>query len=153
MSDEHTTQLAQRLGLAGPASEAEGDRVRLPDDAPDLPEWVPVQFERRPDATTPSTHAFVRPSDEGAGDVVLRIDAYELPSAGRAHDHLLSVLSEFQSPVLRVLKQADVGDVAVGHGDTAIVVRRANVVFVVRNAGRDVVPVLNVARTLDGAFR
>jgi hypothetical protein len=153
VSDQYIAQLEQRLNLTPPPPEAEGDRVAAPDGAPDLPGWEPVRVDREPDATPPTTTAFVRSTARGAGEVVLRIDVYELPSAGEAHRHLLRVLTDFQSPLLRVLEGSDIGDVAVAHGETAAVLRRANLVVVVRNAGADVVPVLDVARMVDRSLR
>ena len=153
MSEQQRQFLEDQLALASaaPGDDDERDLVRgLPDLGDQLAGWRPVRTDARPDASPPSVLVFVRPADE-AGDVVVAIDAFELPSAAAAHEHLARVLAEFQSPLLRVV--AGVADVAVGHGDTAIVARRANVVFVVRNAGADIVAVLPVAQAVDAILQ
>jgi hypothetical protein len=153
VSDQQRQQLENQLGLAStaPGEDDERDLVPgLPDLGAELPGWRPVRTDRRPDGSPPSALVLVRPADD-PGDVVVAIDVFELPSAAAAHEHLVRVLGEFQSPLLRVI--ADVADVAAGHGDTAIVARRANVVFVVRNAGADVVGVLPVAQAVDAALQ
>jgi hypothetical protein len=155
MSEQHLQRLRESLGLDGlkPRPEEVAVVRGLSLAATELPGLVTVRLDAKPDATPPSAHAFVRPIAEDNGEVVFRIDTYELPSAVEAHDHLARVLTEFQSPMLTLLERGDIGDVAVGHGDTAVVARRGNIVFVVRNAGRDVASVMDVARTIDRVVR
>ena len=142
------------LASAAPGDDNKRDLVRgLPDLGAALAGWRPVRTDARPDASPPSVLVLVRPADDAgdAGDAVVAIDAFELPSAAAAHEHMARVLAEFQSPLLHAV--AGVADVAVGHGDTAVVARHANVVFVVRNAGADIVAVLPVAQAVDAILR
>jgi hypothetical protein len=155
VSDQHVRQLHERLGLGGkePRADDESAVVRgLGPAAGDLRGWDTVRLDARPDASPPSVHAFVRPSGEAADDIVFRVDTYELGSAAEAHEYMVRMLTEFQSPQLAVADHG-IGDLAVGHADTAIVARRANIVFTVRNAGANIAPVLDVAEAIDNVIR
>jgi len=155
VSDQHLQQLRDRLGLdrhRPSTDEATNPIQGLTDLVADLAGWVPFRVDDLADASPPSTHAFVRPADRENDDTVFRIDMYELPSAAEAHEHLVRVLADFQSPQLAVLDAEGIGDVAVGHGETALVARRHNVVFVVRNAGDVIAPVLDLGRAVDRAI-
>lgn len=82
-------------------------------------------------------------------DEVLSIDVYECASRQDAHDFLLELLDQFQSPLIDRLTQDAPGDVAFAHpGGYAVVFAVANLVIVLRNAGRELVPVTGLARTI-----
>jgi hypothetical protein len=153
MSDQHEERLADRLGLdeRGQQVQEPSNLVRNMTADAALTGYEVVKSTSEPDAVPPSSSAFVRPGEQSHQDVVFRVDTYELASARDAHEHLVRMLTQFQSPHLAV--SDDIGDLAVGHADTAIVARRANIVFVVRNADGDVAPVLEIARAVDGAIQ
>lgn len=86
----------------------------------------------------------------GGPDALLRLDVFECNSRLAAHEFLIQVLGEFESPLLARDGKTDVGDVAFGiPGGRSIVFARANLVISVRNAGRELIPVTELARELD----
>jgi hypothetical protein len=87
---------------------------------------------------------------EGGDDTSLRLDVAECGSRQEAHELLLQELGQFQSTTLSQEKEATVGDVAfVARGDTDMFFARGNLVVHVFNAGRRVVPVVDIARKFD----
>lgn len=103
---------------------------------------------RRP-TDTPGGRSLVRTTWQGAHhDELLGIDVIDCDSPAAARETLLRLLGEFQGPQLTPV--TGIGDVAFGTpGETAIVFARGNAAAAVRNAGRRVVPLGNVARALD----
>ncbi|HJQ35461.1 MAG TPA: hypothetical protein VJ866_25135 [Pyrinomonadaceae bacterium] len=131
--------------------------------ADDLPGWQPQRVQRviTPDAEKGS----VSESAWGRGDgpaaiqslwqqsegseALLRLDTFECASRSEAKEHLLRLLGEFQSPALR---RADTvaGDVAFTFSkETVVLFARANLVLLLRNAGRSVQPLAPLATQLD----
>jgi hypothetical protein len=100
-------------------------------------------------AGLPGARTLIRTTWEGSSkDELLGIDVIECVSPAAARETLLRLLGEFQGPSLAPV--SGIGDVAFGTpGETAIVFVRGNTVASTRNAGRRVVPLGNVARTLD----
>jgi hypothetical protein len=85
-----------------------------------------------------------------SGEELLSVDVFECASVKAAHDQLLEVLANVQSPkVERKTEKTAPGDVAFGLANTMILFARANLAVSIRNAGPRVVPVGVVARELD----
>jgi hypothetical protein len=85
-----------------------------------------------------------------SGEELLSVDIFECASVKAAHDQLLEVLANVQSPkVERKTEKTAPGDIAFGLVNTMILFARANLAVSIRNAGPRVVPVGVVARELD----
>lgn len=85
-----------------------------------------------------------------SGEELLAVDIFECASVKAAHDQLLELLANVQSPkVERKTEKTAPGDVAFGLANTMILFARANLAVSIRNAGPKVVPVGVVARELD----
>jgi hypothetical protein len=81
---------------------------------------------------------------------LLSIDLFECASVKAAHDQLLEMLADVQSPkVERQTGKNAPGDVAFGQANTMIMFARANLAVWIRNAGPKVVPVGTIARELE----
>jgi hypothetical protein len=105
----------------------------------ELPGWT---LERTKGQTT-----FWR---RGTSDAVVRIDIFAGESVDAAHEYLVDALGEFESSAIRRRTDAAIGDVAFGT-ETVTLFARGNLVVVVRNAGREIVPVTAIARAVDAA--
>lgn len=81
-------------------------------------------------------------------DELLRVDLLECPSRTAAHELLLDTIGEFQSAAVS-RQEVGLGDVAFGNGEFALVFARGNLVVMFRNAGRELVSVVDDARHLD----
>jgi hypothetical protein len=131
--------------------------------ADDLAGWQPLRVQRvvTPDAEEGS----VSESKWGRGDepaaiqslwqqpeaggAMLRLDTFECASRGEAHEQLLRLLGEFQSPALKRAETV-AGDVAFTFSkETVVLFSRANLVLLLRNAGRSVQPLAPLAAQLD----
>ena len=78
------------------------------------------------------------------------VDVFECASVKAAHDELLEMLADIQSPkVERQTGKNAPGDVAFGLANTMILFARANLAVWIRNAGPKVVPVGVFAQRLD----
>ncbi len=89
----------------------------------------------------------------GDTDQLLRIDFSESDSRAAAHGALLQVLGQFESPNIKRQVTSEIGDVAFGADDTAVVVSaRANLVIFLASVGRTPVDVQEVAAQLDRAL-
>jgi|GEM_PF-4920775 len=84
-------------------------------------------------------------------DELLRLDIFECSSLRDAHEQLLQTLGEFQSAAIRQMA-AGVGDIQFGNGEFTQLFARANLVVMLRNAGKQLVPVAETARAIDGAL-
>ena len=81
---------------------------------------------------------------------LLSIDAFECASVKAAHDQLLEMLADVQSPkVERLAGKSAPGDVAFGLANTMTMFARANMAVWIRNAGPKIVPVGVIARELE----
>lgn len=86
-----------------------------------------------------------------SAEALLRLDLVEATSATASRELLLELLGQFQSPQIQRVTDPPAGDLAFSApGDAVILFSRGNVVAMVRNAGRRVVPVIDFARLLDG---
>jgi hypothetical protein len=87
----------------------------------------------------------------GEGPLV-RVDVYECMSRAEAHELVVRLLAQFQSPVIE-RRRNGLGDVAFGMpGDRSVLLARANVAVVVLNAGTEIQAVEPVAREIDNLF-
>jgi hypothetical protein len=85
-----------------------------------------------------------------SGEELLSIDVLECASVKAAHDQLLEMLANVQSPkVERQTGKNSPGDVAFGLANTMILFARVNLAVWIRNAGPRVLPVGVLARELD----
>ncbi len=83
-------------------------------------------------------------------NAMVRIDLFECASRDEAHESLVRIVSDFESPLVEELK-GPIGDVAfAGRGTGLILFARANLVYLVRNVGRRAVSVEAIALALDG---
>jgi len=81
---------------------------------------------------------------------LLSVDVFVSASVKGAHDILLEALGNMQSGAIeRKAEKNSLGDVAFHLANTMITFARANLVVVIRNAGRSVAPVGTIARELD----
>jgi hypothetical protein len=88
------------------------------------------------------------------GRVLLRVDLIDTAGPDAAREQLLGLLGEFESPLIQRYFQSPVGDIAFGPPDeTAVVFLRANVVVALRNAEREVVPLVGPALYIDNQLR
>jgi hypothetical protein len=116
----------------------------------EFPDWQPHRIQKvEAPGWPPFTQSIWRTPD-GKMDRLLAVDVYECTSRLAAHELVVRLLGEFQSPGLERQKQEDTGDVAfTGHGDTFILFSRANLAVLVRNAGRELLPVFKTAWQFD----
>lgn len=90
--------------------------------------------------------------DDPSDGTPVRLDVYESASRAEAHEVLLRLLAQFQSPLIE-RRRDGLGDVAFGMPrDHSVLLARANVVVVVLNAGAEIQPVEPVAREIDRLF-
>jgi hypothetical protein len=90
----------------------------------------------------------------GNTDELLSVDVFVSASVKAAHETLLEALGNMQSgSIERKTEKNTPGDIAFGLANTIITFARANLVVVIRNAGRTVVPVGTIARELDTQIR
>jgi hypothetical protein len=81
---------------------------------------------------------------------LLSVEIFEFPSRTAAHDHVIDVLAQFQSPDISRDHAGELGDVAfITPQRTTVLYARANLVVLARNAGPDVAPVFDAAAGLD----
>lgn len=120
----------------------------------ELPGWQPRRIQQvgLPDAEHtdgPQAIQSIWQQAEGETETLLRVDTFECGSRTEAHAYLLQVLGEFQSPMLKRTETVK-GDVAFTFpGETVVLFARANMVFLLRNAGRKVQPLTSFARQFD----
>jgi hypothetical protein len=100
---------------------------------PEIPGWPPA---------TRSTWM-----QNDSEQTLLTVETFECPDIGAAHELLVRALAEFQSPDMTRSEPGDVGFSMPGR--TAALFARANMVVLIRNGGRAVVEVTEVAGALD----
>jgi hypothetical protein len=100
----------------------------------------------------PETHAIFTRGESG-NEQILPVIVWECDSTAAAHRFLIEVLNRFESArVERVAGLKAVGDVAFGHGEYVLLFARANLIVLVRNGGRNIVPVAGPARALEAGL-
>lgn len=86
----------------------------------------------------------------GDPEELLRLDFFECPSRGQAHENVPQILRQFQAPDVERLAEGTVGDVAFARDpEASVVFARANLVFLVSRAGRRAVDAAAIGRRLD----
>ena len=114
----------------------------------ELVEWTLERVERDERAKPPVIHSMWR--HEGAGNELLAVDAFECASVKAANDQLIEILGDIESAAVeRRTGRNGIGDISFGLNDTMVLFARANMVLLVRNAGRSVVKVGAIARAFD----
>jgi hypothetical protein len=150
LDDELAEQLKKRYDFATwrDPSRSVGDALILGFffTGQELSDWRTERFDRISSAAEARLTSFwARP--EGPRDEVLRIDAFESVSTEAADEQLLGLLGEFQAGALE--RRVGIGEIAFGFGASALLFRRANQVFLVRNAGPRVVGVAEAGGQID----
>jgi hypothetical protein len=153
MDESVREQLQKRFNFetwkAAPRGSAEISTAGLFDVGSELATWTVRRADR---VNVPGARLAHRSMWQQArsADVLLRLDLVEAASAAAARELLLELLGQFQSPQIQRLADPPAGELAFGApGDTVILFSRGNVVAMVRNAGRQVVPVMDFARLVD----
>jgi hypothetical protein len=110
--------------------------------------WTLERMRRDERAEPPAIHSIWR-HDESMSEL-LAVDVFECASVKAAQDQLIEALGNVESAAVeRRTEKNSIGDVAFGLRDTMVLFARANVVVLIRNAGRTIVRVLPVAREID----
>jgi hypothetical protein len=121
-------------------------------DGAELKGWKLLRFKDSEEGKTKILRSMWSRGDEA--DELLAVDVFVSTSVKDAHETLLEALGNMQSGAIeRKTEKNTPGDVAFGLANTMIVFARANVVILVRNAGRKVVPVGTIARDLDSQIQ
>lgn len=118
----------------------------------DLPSWIPVRVQRLslPEEQRLTTSVWKRSDNPLA---LIGIDVYECESRDAAHDLILVILDNFQSPLVEYNPNSPAGDVAFSDATgNWILFSRANLIVIIRNAGRAIEPVSSAASSLDSAL-
>jgi hypothetical protein len=115
----------------------------------EFPGWRPYRIQPLPQGGALRSTQSIWQRPENRDDTLLSVLVHELPSREEAHEHLITVLGEFQSPLVTRSEQEVIGDIAFIHGEYTILFARANLVFLIRNGGAALVPVTEIARELD----
>lgn len=106
----------------------------------------------------------IRVIDPGDGSRLLRMswsdpeqeaalfvmDIHECKSREAAHEALLELLANMQAPDIKRLEQNAPGDIAFAQdASKAIVFARGNITFSIRNGGEQILPIDELAKTVD----
>jgi len=116
-----------------------------------IPGWERVRSRRNDTVTPPRGESFWRPAGGNQDETLVRVDVFQLTSVEAAREYLLEALGEFQADTFGRRTDLGPGEVAFGF-DTALLFARANLVVLVRNAGRQVIAVTPVAQAVDAAI-
>jgi hypothetical protein len=117
----------------------------------EFPNWrahriQPIEVPGQP----PSIQSIWQLPTKDKTETLLNVNIYECGSRRNAHEFLVHLLGEFQSPLIVRQEQTPIGDIAfVYPGNTSILFSRANLVLLIRNVGRDLVSVNEFAQQLD----
>lgn len=115
-----------------------------------LPGWrILSQQESGVRGRRPFIQSFWEREPGAVDGITLRIDVCEGSLWTDAREILLTFLTEFQLPDIRLQEQSELGDVAfAGPEGFAILFATANLAFLVRNVGTNVIPVMDVAAAI-----
>jgi hypothetical protein len=113
----------------------------------ELPGWALVKARRNDALDPPRLDTFWRPAD-GSPDTLLGVQVIERPSVVAAREALLGVLADVQSTAIVRRTDLQIGDVLFGQ-EFMLAFTRGNLAVVVRNAGRKVMPVEELAQSVD----
>jgi hypothetical protein len=116
----------------------------------ELPGWRTHRVQVVEGAGWPRMIQSVWVSGEMTSEALCSVDVFDCASRAEAHEVLVRVLGEFQSPQVEREQEASFGDVAFATpGSSAFAFARANLVLLVRSAGRATVPLADLAQVLD----
>ena len=113
----------------------------------ELPGWTLLKTARKDALDPPRIDTFWQP-DADSPDTLVGIRLIERPSVAAARETLLELLAEVESEAIVRRTDLAIGDVVFGQEFT-LAFARGNLVIQVRNAGREVVTVEDVARSVD----
>lgn len=113
----------------------------------ELTGWELVRTKRQDALRPPRLDTFWQRAGEPT-EILLGVHVTECASVVAAREALLDALGDFQSPGVGRRTDLGIGDVAFGDG-SVLLFARGNLMVLVRNAGRQVDPVIEPARTLD----
>ena len=113
----------------------------------ELPGWKLLKSRRKDALDPPRLDAFWQPAEDSP-DTLLGIHVIERPSVAAARETLLELLAEVESAAIVRRTDLPIGDVVFGQ-EFMLAFARGNLVIQVRNAGRRVVTVEDVARSVD----
>ncbi|MBI1787476.1 MAG: hypothetical protein HYR60_07990 [Acidobacteria bacterium] len=117
-------------------------------DGSEIVGWTLERAQRDERAAPPAIRSLWRHAE--SAEEMLAVDAFECASVKAAHDQLIEALGNIESDAVeRRGERNAVGDVAFGLRDTMVLFARANLVLLIRNAGRAVVRVGAIAREID----
>jgi hypothetical protein len=117
----------------------------------ELPGWRAHRIQDVPAAEWPPMIQSIWIPTGSATEALCSLVIFECASRAEAHGVLLRALGEFQSPQVQRRPQAPIGDVAfAAQGGGAMAFARANVVVLVRDAGRGRAPIAEIAEDFDG---
>jgi hypothetical protein len=116
----------------------------------EFPGWEVYRIRPVEEVSWPPTILSLWQRPTGVTEELLRVDVFECASRIAAHDFVVQLLGEFQTTLVARQEQIAVGDVAfVVPEDKDILFARGNLVLLVRNADRALVPVTDSARQFD----
>jgi hypothetical protein len=83
-------------------------------------------------------------------DAVLRVDVFKCPGRDEAREGVLALLTRFQEPDMTPMETPVLGHLAFADPAlTTVLFATANLIFFLRNASSDSVPLMNIAHTLN----
>ena len=116
----------------------------------ELPEWEPLRIQPMEHPVQQLCIQSMWKLKDGNENTLLRLDIYECSSRQDAHKFLLQLLGEFQSPEVERRKDIKLGDVVfMGKQDTMLLFARANLVVMLRNAGRQLIGMKETSSIID----
>jgi hypothetical protein len=113
----------------------------------ELPGWALIKSRHSDALDPPRLDTFWRPAG-GSSDTLLGVQVIERPSVAAAREALLGVLADVQSAAIVRRTDLHIGDVLFGQ-EFMLAFVRGNLVVLVRNAGPKVVPVVQLAQSVD----
>jgi hypothetical protein len=118
-----------------------------------LPGWRPERIQAVRTSKAPPGHTSLWQRTDGRGRALLNLDIFECGSAIAAHEYIVWLLAEFQSPLVDRRDELAIGSVSFTvPDDTAILFARSNLVVMMRNAGPELVPLAEIARRFDASI-
>jgi hypothetical protein len=118
-----------------------------------LPAWRLIRDRPSSDTAQPPSIQSFWELRQKSGETVMRIDAYECISSAEARKALMSLLTGLERPSATLQQDAELGDVAFADGGfTSILFSTHNLAFFLRNAGKENVPLTEVAKAINHAI-
>jgi hypothetical protein len=117
-----------------------------------LPGWRLVGLEEsHGEVEHPASRSYWE-GERQRGDILLRVDAYELNDRSETREGVLALLTRFQEPDMEPLVTPRLGDMAFTDAETnTVLFAVGNMIFFLRNVGLDSIPLLNIAQVINGA--